>query len=280
MRARSAAKLSASLNQRLSSYSLAALACEAGGLDKNLLAIGAAVAAAGISILASAPRAEAKIVYTPAHVQVTNFLPLDLNHDMVIDFGLKVNGTAHSSVSGSIWFAYGSQPGNLVVLRDGRDGYVAALRAGVRVGGASAPLKFGGVGTMAQRVSICSTNNKCTTTFKGPWANGGKGVKNRYLGLKFQIKGKTHYGWARLDIGPGVDGRLSGLLTGYAYETIANKAIVTGQKKSTDDSNIEQSNPAALTVPTPKPATLGALAMGAPGLSIWRRKEASLDGQQ
>lgn len=244
MRARPAAKLSASLNQRLSSYSLTALACEAGGFDKNLLAIGAAVATAGISILASAPRAEAKIVYTPAHVPVTHFLPLDLNHDMVFDFGLAVNSTAHSSVSGSIWFAYGYYRGNSVVVRDG---YVAALRAGVRVGGA--PLKFGGVGTMARRTTVCSINGQCTTTFKGPWANGGKGVKNRYLGLKFQIKGKTHYGWARLKIGPGVDGRLSGLLTGYAYETIPNKAIITGKTKGLD-------------VVTVHPGSLGGLAAG------------------
>lgn len=27
----------------------------------------------------------------------------------------------------------------------------------------------------------------------GPWANGGRGVKNRYLDLKFKIKGKIDF---------------------------------------------------------------------------------------
>jgi len=107
-----------------------------------------------------------------------------------------------------------------------------------------------------------------------PWVNGGKGVKNRYLGLKFKIKGKFHFGWARLTVTTEKNG-FTAALTGYAYETIPGKAIVAGATQGADDTdkNIEQSNPAALTVPTPEPAVLGALAMGAPGLSIWRRKE-------
>jgi hypothetical protein len=119
---------------------------------------------------------------------------------------------------------------------------------------------------------------KRTTHFNGPWANGGKGVKNRYLGLKFYISGKVHYGWARLTVT--FDGKFFvETLTGYAYETIPNRPIITGATKGTDDRNdVEPPNPAALTAPASKPATLGLLAMGAPGLSIWRRKETALQG--
>jgi hypothetical protein len=87
--------------------------------------------------------------------------------------------------------------------------------------------------------------------------------------LRFQIKGKTHYGWARLNVSVH---KLSivATLTGYAYETIPNKSIIAGRTKGPDD--MEQPD-AALTTPTPEPATLGALAMGARGLSIWRREE-------
>jgi hypothetical protein len=60
-------------------------------------------------------------------------------------------------------------------------------------------------------------------------------------------------------------------LTGYAYETIAGKAIKAGQTKSPDDTSIEASN-ASLNAPTPQAATLGMLALGAPALSIWRRE--------
>jgi len=65
----------------------------------------------------------------------------------------------------------------------------------------------------------------------GPWHN----VKNRYLGMKFLIKGKPHFGWARLNAScsPKVGG-VTGLLTGYAYETIPNKPIVTGKTKGSD----------------------------------------------
>jgi hypothetical protein len=111
--------------------------------------------------------------------------------------------------------------------------------------------------------------------FKGQWANGGKGVKNRYLGLKFQINGKTQFGWARLTVkwsGPPFN--FAATLTGYAYETIAGKSIIAGKTKGPDnDSTGDRVNPAVFRVPTPNPTSLGLLAIGAPGLSIWRRED-------
>jgi hypothetical protein len=69
------------------------------------------------------------------------------------------------------------------------------------------------------------------TGFQGLWANGGKGVKDRYLGFKFAIYGKTHYGWARLNVKVGYSDEvyINAALTGYAYETIPNKPIITRQ---------------------------------------------------
>jgi hypothetical protein len=55
------------------------------------------------------------------------------------------------------------------------------------------------------------TSNK--TIVYGPWVN----VKDRYLGLKFQIKGNTHYGWARLNVKVSKT-TITATLTGYAYE--------------------------------------------------------------
>jgi len=57
-------------------------------------------------------------------------------------------------------------------------------------------------------------------------------------------------------------------LTGYAYETIANNAIIAGKTKGPDDAE-----PTASDTHTPEPVMLGALALGAPGLFIWRREE-------
>jgi hypothetical protein len=59
-------------------------------------------------------------------------------------------------------------------------------------------------------------------------------------------------------------------LTGYAYETVPNKAIITG--KTRGPAEVGPDATTAVTSPA-KPATLGVLATGAPGLSVWRRKE-------
>lgn len=86
----------------------------------------------------------------------------------------------------------------------------------------------------------------------GPWVGKGKGVRNRYLGLKFVVHGKVHYGWARLSVTLGHHQQyddVSGTLTGCAYETVPNKPIIAGHTKGPD-------------VVTVQPGTLGSLARG------------------
>jgi len=74
------------------------------------------------------------------------------------------------------------------------------------------------------------------------------------------IKGKTHYGWARMSVR--VKGtNLAATLTGYAYETIPNKQIIAGKTKGPD-------------VITAQPATLGHLAAGASAIPAWRTEPA------
>jgi hypothetical protein len=65
--------------------------------------------------------------------------------------------------------------------------------------------------------------------------------------------------------------RLKAVLLGYAYETIAGKAIIAGATSGPDDAELT----ASFTMPIPEPATLGALAMGATGLSICGGKESA-----
>jgi hypothetical protein len=98
-----------------------------------------------------------------------------------------------------------------------------------------------------------------------PWCN----VANRYLGLRFAIEGKIHFGWARLNVK--CSGKVLTTLTGYAYETIPNKPIVTGKIKGPDGD--DQPATALLRTHIPEPAMLGLLALGEPGLSIWRRED-------
>lgn len=86
----------------------------------------------------------------------------------------------------------------------------------------------------------------------GPWVGKGKGVSDRYLGLKFVVGGEVHYGWARLSVTLGHHRQfddVSGTLTGYAYETAPDKPITAGQITGPD-------------VITVQPETLGGLALG------------------
>ena len=64
---RKTANLSKSIHQQLNAYAIAA-------------------GAAGVSLLVLAQPADAKIIYTPAHVVIGRTFPLDLNHDGIIDF--------------------------------------------------------------------------------------------------------------------------------------------------------------------------------------------------
>jgi len=85
-----------------------------------------------------------------------------------------------------------------------------------------------------------------------------------------------HYGWARLSVSVPHPFDIVATLTGYAYETKPGKSIKAGQTKEADPTNEDFGSSASLTntiQEKSQPATLGALAMGAPGLSIWRRKQ-------
>ena len=229
-----------------------------------------AAGAAGVGMLALSRSAEAKIIYTPAHVDLgfrhkTTYL-LDLNHDGIADFTLSFNAYFESG-----GFASGLRvaPGPNSVWRQ-FEGLANDTKPGSIIGTKRHFAR--GSALMASVEGTSNTSYACDRLhFRGLWENQGKGVKNRYLGLRFMVKGKPHFGWARLTVKGGCR-QLTGTLTGYAYETIPNRAIVAGKTTGTEDANLEPSDSATLTAPISQPGSLGALAMGAPLLSIWRRE--------
>jgi len=233
-----------------------------------------AAGAAGVGMLALAQPAEAKIVYTSAHKQIgaNQTIPLDLNHDGKMDFSIHDSFTCTSFceyIVGAIT-AIPALPGNEVVGYAGRSRhYASALKAGVRVGPKS-PFSQGNE-VMVSGGYDAGTNS--IGSCFGPWKN----AQRRYLGLKFTIKGKIHYGWARLSDTCAKNGENTALLTGYAYETVPNKPIVTGKTKVPDE--IIERPIAVPAAPTPKPSRLGLLAQGAPAQSIWRREESASSPQ-
>jgi hypothetical protein len=246
------AKLAESVHQQLNLYAMSATA-------------------AGVGMLALAHPAEAKIVYTPAHQTITSggTLQIDLNHDGIMDFGVvnfyssTIHGTGSISHVAAYLNAFGSQKGNQVRAKGTTLFFASALPAGRNVGhGRRFAGKAGMESCSAEAGNLHSS---------GAWRN----VRSRFLGLKFLIKGKTHYGWARLDVSRSRCS-ITATLTGYAYETVPNKPIVTGQKQgSARIGSVEPVNSTAHPMPAREPVMLGLLASGAPGLSAWRRENSA-----
>ena len=225
-----------------------------------------AAGAAGVSVLALSQSATAKVVYTPANVRFglnqQSIYQIDLNHDGITDF--------------TLWFAYSAQTANFTSSMRVGVGPNSVWRAvGSRMANATKAGTIIGGGTRFCHWKfdmgyVKGTLNHGNFIFGGLWEKHGKGVKNRYLGLRFMIDGKPHFGWARLTVTGGYP--FSAKLTGYAYQTIPNKPILAGQTKGPDEVGESQPSPTSLRAPSPVPATLGLLATGAQGLSIWRRK--------
>ena len=224
------------------------------GLDRTLVAYVAAAAASGVGLMSFSQSAEAKIVYTPANMQVASRnVPLDLNHDGVTDFLFNVFSIGHSF---GVWCAP-TVTGNGMKVQGSA---VVAMFFGQPVGPvANFNTNYYGL-ELAGGFRYGSSSGS-----GGPFAN----VTNRYLGVKFLINGQTHFGWARINgklIGTGAIGMI---VTGYAYETIPNKPVQVGHLHP---SKVSAVNPTDRLAPSQPPAGLGLLARGADGLAIWRRE--------
>jgi hypothetical protein len=206
-------------------------------------------------VLALAGASEAKVVYTETHqVTHTGFpLYIDLNHDGLKDFLLRTVFYVGSSNLQIGLDASGYRYFNNVVAgkRFSHSGYFSSVASALRAGAQIGPERKFPVHHPFMAEELFNGGGSQGSDL-GPWAGKGKGVRNRYLGLKFMVHGKVHYGWARLSVTLGHHRQyddVSGTLTGYAYETIPNKPIIAGQTKGPD-------------VITVRPETLGRLARG------------------
>ncbi|MGA9968292.1 MAG: hypothetical protein WBQ10_24040 [Terriglobales bacterium] len=236
--------LSESTHERLNMYALAA-------------------SAAGVGMLVLAHPAEAKIVYTSTHIIIGlhDSYKLDLNHDGIADFTI-LNTSYHNTSTSFFRLSEKAAQGNAVeasISHTFQQEVAEALRRGARI-----PASHAFYHKPALLAS--AVYNPGGTFSGGNWVN----VSGRYLGLRFKIKGQTHYGWARLTVQ--VSGTtVTGTLTGYAYETIPNKTIIAGKTKGTENTSIAE-QPTLHKVVPPSP-TVGELAAGSPALPVWRRKE-------
>jgi len=210
-------------------------------LSKHLLAY-AAVAGAGLA--ACPQQAEAEVVYTPVISRVGVDYYIDLNHDGINDFKIH---SSYISGFGDVQVAP-LQVGNRVVVQRScfdRGVCAADLAAGVVIGQHS-PFHDSNRKFLADMNSFYSY---------GPWIHQNDG----YLGFVFQIDGKEHFGWARIQFNSFFCFACIAGIRGFAYETNPGKAIVAGDTGQSDRDSL-------------RPISLGMLALGAPGLQ-WRRRE-------
>jgi len=239
-------------------------------ISQRLNAYALSAGAAGVGMLALAHPAEAKIVYTPANIPIIQNagpVELDLNHDGINDFALssvyttearrKPEGFHQDSLG-----IFPVQESNRVRVTGVDNQFeAAAVLKGKRIG----PDNFFQPG-QSEMVMVACAGGTSGGGCGGAWLK----VKQAYLGLKFVIKGEVHYGWAHIRFA----GETQPTIVGYAYETIANKAIVTGETKGPEEIGADQA--ASLNSSPKKPATLAELALGAPALSAWRRQESAV----
>jgi hypothetical protein len=178
-----------------------------------------AASAAGVGLLALATPARAEVVYTPANQVIghNGVYGLDVNHDGTVDFLIQQ-------------WNYGNWASNNQLLADpavgngveGTRRAAAVLQSGQPIGPSQNFIAGDQNGEVM--LSVTHTTTGGPSHLHGSWAN----VSNRYLGLKFQIGGQTHYGWARVNVQRKGFHFLT-TLTGYAYETAPNTAINAGQ---------------------------------------------------
>ena len=226
------------------------------GFESRLAAYAKAAGAAGVGLLAAATPAAAKVVYTPAHIVFEGgAVPIDLNHDGVNDFVLSIyNFLVSQSGNGRRLRVVGAAQNG--VLCSGSSGYPPlALKAGYRIGSREIYGTFDRRGAPA--VNVVDLKNE--TYVGGPFANAG----DRFLGLKFNLNGETHYGWALIRVGAGLVGEhatIKATLLGYAYDTVAGQAIGAGQGAASSEKSEVM----------PEAGSLGRLALGWPA---WRPSE-------
>ncbi len=254
---KTATTLSASISRQLNMYAIAA-------------------GAAGVSLLAMAQGAEARIIYTKTHhvIGANGVYNLDLNHDGTVDFLIQQIGYCNSTTCLGFqrWLLAKEALGNAVQGSVGKSNrhYAAALNLGARIGPHQRFISGGNNGQ--SMIFVWEDQDLQIPYTYGKWID----LNNRYLGLKFKIGKEIHFGWARLSV-HNQAGKISAVLTGYAYETVARKPIIAGQTEAVATAaNAATSSTSAANAETSgfvpqQPASLGALALGAQAVPLRRR---------
>jgi hypothetical protein len=241
----------------------------ASGLDKTLLGYAAAAGAAGVSLLALVQPAEGKVIFTPSNIAIpqnSGLVQFDLNHDGIPDFGIS---NVHFGDTRGIRAPIGSYASHITIVPAQASNEVGAV---LSARGTECAVEVGkgrriGPHKNFQPNSLPMYSIAGSASNPGmphcPWGDNDGG----FLGLKFVVSGQTYYGWAHISIS-----NANYSITGYAYEDTPNQPILSGATSGPDERTSLSADPV---LPVPQAAGLGLLALGAPGLTFWRRPEGS-----
>jgi hypothetical protein len=242
-------------------------------LNHHIAQYSLAAAVAGVGMLALGAPATGEVVVTRKTINI----PMASFRDFTTKISMANNGV--NNFSFNLYSFEGFDRGLIMQGASAGDGVLAsgfyakafALPRGAKIG---APASL--FDPYTALIEATESGYKGSRSARGDW---GGNPENRYLGIRFKLNGQTHYGWIRVSVTFSLqpNGPLpTAKITGYAYETVANKAIKAGTaaiaasavEKPTAEvqvpKNIQnQSGPA-----------LGMLALGAEALPMWRREEA------
>lgn len=142
-----------------------------------------------------------------------------------------------------------------------------ALARGANIGPGISSAPFASSGGLIE-----ATNTSRGSFYsRGYWAGN---FKNKYLGVRFQLNGQTHYGWIRLTVTTNTKLKkpsLEATITGYAYESVPNEPIKAGTAVTAATGGETSKKPSAqVVVPrniqNPAGPSLGMLARGTESL--------------
>lgn len=243
-------------------------------LDHFMKVYCTAAITAGVSVLALAQPAASEVIVTKKNIPIPiSFfgdgpqVQISLTNNGVNDFSFSLYEFAYHSVFRSL--AVRALEGGAIVTGASGSRNAIPLVRGAQIGPSAnfSPSRSAfiehsrGVGGGSS-----SGHTFYNKSLGGDW---GGNLKDRYLGIRFLINGKTHYGWIRLTVATTTGhGAMAPTITAYAYETVPNQVITAGSKQGDPVSGAQAKSQVPAT-------TLGMLALGVDGLAIWRKEPTS-----
>jgi len=248
------------------------------GLERQLRAYAVAASAGGVALLACVESADARVICgNPGlMLQGNETFPINPAKQNYPPFNLAQTWTYRESCGRSSCWTYlwnraffrPNTPGANDMLAS--NSFPAALSSGAEIGPGG---HFGKGKSYGILFSYGDLGGGTFNQHKGNFGFGASG----YLGYKFSIAGKDHFGWARLEA-EFLQKKTTTKILAFAYETVPGKALRAGACDDLSESQLAPQDPpepavnrdqisnlvtpSTIPIVSRKDASLGMLALG------------------